>query len=90
MCPPKLKALPPISNKLLKPLDFKPYILKSKGLIGTEEVKLGIVKAFKELLGDLGDWRASLKGLNFSRLNDMEALSLEVPFTEEEVLVALA
>ena len=28
------------------------------------------------------------RGLNFSRLNDMEALRLEVPFTEEEVHVA--
>ena len=58
-------------------------------LTGTDEVKFGIVKAFKELLGDLGDWRASPEGLNFSRLNDMEALSLEVPFTENEVHVAL-
>ena len=32
----------------------------------------------------------SPEGLNFSRLNDMEALRLEVPFTEEEVHVALA
>ena len=59
-------------------------------LTGIEEVKLGIVKAFKELLGDPGDLRASPEGLNFSRLNDMEALSLEVPFTEDEVDVALA
>ena len=28
-------------------------------LTGTDEVKLGIVKAFKELLGDPGGWRAS-------------------------------
>ena len=59
-------------------------------LTGTEEVKFGIVKAFKELLGDTGGWRASPEGLNFSRLNDMKALSLEVPFTEDEVYVALA
>ena len=58
-------------------------------LTGTEEVKLGIVKAFKELLGDPGDWRAILEGLNFSRLNDMEALRLEVPFTEDKVHIAL-
>ena len=59
-------------------------------LTGTKEAKLGIAKAFKELLGDPGDWRASLEGLNFSRLNDMEALRLEVPFTEDEIHVALA
>ena len=58
-------------------------------LTGTEEVKLGIVKAFKELFGDPGDWRASPEGLNFSRLNDMEALRLEVPFMEDKVHVAL-
>ena len=56
---------------------------------GTEEVKVGIVKAIKDLFGDLGGWRASPKGLNFSRLNDMEAFSLEVPFTEDEVHGAL-
>ena len=47
------------------------------------------MKAFKELFGDLGGWRSSPEGLNFSRLNDMEVLSLEVPFTEDEVHVAL-
>ena len=56
---------------------------------GTEEVKVGIVKAVKDLFGDPGGWRASPEGLNFSRLNDMEALSLEVPFTEDEVHGAL-
>ena len=59
-------------------------------LTDKEEVKFGIVKAFKELLGDPGGWRASPEGLNFSRLNNLEASSLEVPFTEEEVHVALA
>ena len=58
-------------------------------LTGKEEVKFCIVKAFKELLGDPGGWRASPEGLNFFRLNDLEASSLEVPFTEEEVHVAL-
>ena len=58
-------------------------------LTGKEEVKFGIVKVFKELFGDPRGWRASPEGLNFSRLNDLEALSLEVPFIEEEVHVAL-
>ena len=58
-------------------------------LNGTEEVKVGIVKAVKDLFGDPGGWRASPEGLNFSRLNDTEALSLEVPFTEDEVHGAL-
>ena len=50
-------------------------------LNGIEEVRTGIVNAFKVLLSDPGDWRASLEGLNFSRLNDIEAIRLEVPFT---------
>ena len=38
----------------------------------------------------LGIGGASPKRLNFSRLNDTEAIRTEVPFTEEEVHVALA
>ena len=34
-------------------------------LNGTKEVKIGIVNAFKELLGDPGAWRASPEGLKF-------------------------
>ena len=59
-------------------------------LNGTEEVRTDIVNAFKVLLSNPGDWRVSLEGLNFSRLNDMEAIRLEVPFTEEDVHIALA
>ena len=55
-----------------------------------EEVKTGIMNAFKVLLGDPGARRGSPEGLNFSRLNDMEALRQEVSFTEEKVHVALA
>ena len=56
----------------------------------TEEVRTSIVNAFKVLLSDPGDWRASPEGLNFSRLNDTEAIRPKVPFTEEEVHIALA
>ena len=59
-------------------------------LNGTEEVRTCIVNAFKVLLFYLRDWRASLEGLNFFRLNGTEATRLEVPFTEEEVHAALA
>ena len=57
---------------------------------GTEEVKVGIVKAVKDLFRDHGGWRASPEGLNFSRLNALEVVRLEAPFTEEEVHGALA
>ena len=32
---------------------------------GNDEVRTGIVNAFKELMFDPGVWRASPKGLNF-------------------------
>ena len=48
-----------------------------------------IVNAFKELLSDPGVWRASPEGLNFSKLEELEATRLELPFSEEEVHTAL-
>ena len=56
---------------------------------GEEEARIGIVNAFKELLSDPGVWRASLEGLNFSKLEELEAARLELPFSKEEVHIAL-
>ena len=56
---------------------------------GEGEFRTGIVNAFKGLLSDPGIWRASPKGLDFSRLDDLAASMLEEPFTEEKVHVAL-
>ena len=42
-----------------------------------------------QVLSNPGEWRASLEGLNFSRINEMEASRLELPFSEEEVHAAL-
>lgn len=47
---------------------------------GEEEVCDRIFSAFKDLLSDLGDWRASIQGLNFTMLNDLEANGLEEAF----------
>ena len=44
---------------------------------GDEEVRIGIVNAFKELLSDPGTWRASPEGLDFSRLEVSVASKLE-------------
>ena len=54
-----------------------------------EELRQGIVNAYKTLLYDLGEWRASPKGLDFSRLTELEANRMKVPFSEEEVYAAL-
>ena len=65
--------------------------MRINGEWATEEsvLRMDIVDAFKSLLSDPGDWRASTKGLSFSRINEVEASNLERPFTEEEVLSAL-
>ena len=52
-------------------------------------LKHKIVSAFKALLTDPSDRRASIDGLSFSRINEKEAARLEMPFSEEEVHLAL-
>lgn len=47
-------------------------IIKGEWLEG-EEVKTGVVNAFKDLLTNPGDWRTSSKGLIFSRVDGSEA-----------------
>ena len=54
-----------------------------------EELRKGVVEAFKTLLSNTGEWRASLDGLSFQRISEEEAARLELPFTEEEVFIAL-
>ena len=53
-------------------------------------MRQGIVDAFKTLLSDTREWRASLDGLSFQRITKNEAARLEVPFTIEEVFTALS
>ena len=42
-------------------------------------------RAFQGLLADPGDWKSSIDGLNFERLEDLDVEGLEKPFSEEEV-----
>ena len=41
------------------------------------------MEAFKTLLSDTGEWRASLDGLSFQRISEEEATRLELPFTDK-------
>ena len=54
-----------------------------------QDLKEGIVNAFQVLLIDLENWRAKLEGLDFTKLDEREVMSLELPFIEEEVWAAL-
>ena len=53
-------------------------------------MKQGIVESFKSLLSDTGEWRANLEGLNFQRINEVEAERLETPFTVDKVFTTLS
>ena len=54
-----------------------------------QDLKEGIVNAFQVLLIDPENWRAKLEGLDFTKLEEREARSLELPFIEDEVWAAL-
>ena len=54
-----------------------------------EELRQGIVNAYKTLLSDPREWIASPEGLVFSRLTKYEVARMEVQFFEEEVYADL-
>ena len=56
------------------------------GLIEENEIKERVVKAFKNLLSSTEDWRPSVSGLSFARLEAQEVARLEEPFSKEEVM----
>ena len=54
-----------------------------------QEVKEGIVNAFQHQLLEEPGWRAGIEGLHLQRLNHSEAEVLEMPFTKEEIFLAM-
>ena len=54
------------------------------------EIKEEVGRNFQELLIDPGDWKPSIDGLIFERLEVRDVERLEKPFSEEEVFEALA
>ena len=66
--------------------------MRINGVWFTEKnfVRQNIVAAFEDLLKDPRDWRANFDGLSFSRLSELDATNLEVPFSLEEVHSALS
>ncbi|RVX19759.1 Transposon TX1 uncharacterized 149 kDa protein [Vitis vinifera] len=76
--------------------DFEKWALmeeiKVDGVWLTEEqeIKRGVVRAFKDQLTDPGGWHPSMEGLDFNRIGDEDAARLEEVFSEEEVFKALS
>ena len=54
------------------------------------EIKEEVSRAFQGLLADPSDWKPSLDGFNFERLDELDVEELEKPFSEEEVFGALS
>ena len=54
------------------------------------EMKQGIVGGFKTLPSNTREWRANLDGLTFQRITEDEVTRLEIPFTIDEVFIALS
>ncbi|RVW39602.1 hypothetical protein CK203_090616 [Vitis vinifera] len=54
-----------------------------------QDVKNGIVDAFQRLLTEDSEWKADIGGLDLNQISQQEADTLELPFTEEEVHLAL-
>ena len=52
-------------------------------------IREGVVETFKKFLTYPREWRANLANLKFSIINEVEAATLEQPFSEVEVEVAL-
>ena len=56
---------------------------------GRQDLQEGIVNAFQVLLPNPRDWRAKLEGMDFAKLDEVDVARLELPFTKEEVEIAL-
>ena len=65
--------------------------LRINGVWATKDkvLRSNVVNAFKTLLSDPRDWRASTDGLPFSSITALEASRLELPFSEAKVYLAL-
>ena len=66
--------------------------IKINGLQLTEEqeIQRGVIRAYQNLLSNLGGWRPSLNGLDFDRIGVKEAATLEEVFFVEEVYSTLS
>ena len=58
-------------------------------LVEEQEVREGIVNAFQQQLLEKPGWRVDIEGLHLQHPNHSEAEALELPFTEEEIFLAL-
>ena len=54
-----------------------------------QEIREGIASAFQSLLSEDMGWKADIGRLQFDQISQQEAENLEMPFSEDEIYVAL-
>ncbi|KAJ9686325.1 hypothetical protein PVL29_015292 [Vitis rotundifolia] len=54
-----------------------------------QEMRTGIADAFHQRLTEDSEWMVDIRGLNLKQISQEEAGILELPFSEEEILMAL-
>ncbi|RVW45832.1 LINE-1 reverse transcriptase-like [Vitis vinifera] len=63
--------------------------INGEWLLEEQEIREGIASTFQSLLSEDMGWKADIGGLRLDRISQQEAETLERPFTEEEIYVAL-
>ena len=63
--------------------------INGEWLLEEQEIKEGIASAFQSLLSEDMGWKADIGGLQLDQISQQEAETLERPFSEDEIYVAL-
>ena len=63
--------------------------INGEWLLEEQEIREGIASTFQSLLSEDMGWKADIGGLRLDQISQQEAETLERPFTEEEIYVAL-
>ena len=69
---------------------FNSICINGRKLVKEEDIKEGLVNAFKNLLSAPGGWSPPLPDLNLNRIGSVEAASLEESFSKNEIWTAIS
>ena len=59
-------------------------------LVGENNIKEGMARAFQLMFSKMGEWRSSIEGLVFNFMSSTNSAAFELPFSEDEVFSALS
>ncbi|RVW86699.1 hypothetical protein CK203_039848 [Vitis vinifera] len=55
-------------------------------LVGENNIKEGMARAFQLMFSKMGEWRSSIEGLVFNFMSSTNSAAFELPFSEDELL----